>query len=478
MTITATDLGSADFRRLHAVRLAYVAGSMYRGISSPDLVVRMGAAGMLSFLGTGGMGSVRLAGSVDEVQRRLGPGGLFGVNLLSTPAQPSDEDEVVDLCLSKGIDALETSAFVAVQAPMVRYRLTGLTVGPDGGVIAPHRLFAKVSRPEVARAFLEPPPESLVRHLRETERITAEEADLAHRVPMADAITAEADSGGHTDQRPALTLLPDIVRLRDRSRGAYGYHQEVSVGAAGGLGTPEAVAAAFLLGADYVVTGSVNQCTVEADTSDLAKDMLAGIGTADTVMAPAGDMFQEGAKVQVVKKGTFFAPRARKLFDLYQQHGSWGDLLRADPRTARQIEEKYLGCTFEESWRETCDYYAGRRPEEISRAELDPKRQLALVFRRYFSRASSLAHEGDEAHRVNFQIQCGPALGAFNEWVRGTPRESWRARHVDEVATMLMDGAAEVLSAASRRYAGVDHGCGHDIRPQAAAVGSGTWGSM
>ena len=32
---------------------------------------------------------------------------------------------------------------------------------------------------------------------------------------MADDITAEADSGGHTDNRPFVALLPTILALRD-----------------------------------------------------------------------------------------------------------------------------------------------------------------------------------------------------------------------------------------------------------------------
>ena len=46
--------------------------------------------------------------------------------------------------------------------------------------------------------------------------VTAAQVELAARVPMCDDITAEADSGGHTDNRPAITLLPTILALRNR----------------------------------------------------------------------------------------------------------------------------------------------------------------------------------------------------------------------------------------------------------------------
>ena len=62
---------------------------------------------------------------------------------------------------------------------------------------------------------------------------------------MADDITAEADSGGHTDNRPFLTLLPTIIALRDEIQQEYNFTPALRVGAGGGIGTPEAALAAF-----------------------------------------------------------------------------------------------------------------------------------------------------------------------------------------------------------------------------------------
>lgn len=62
-------------------------------------------------------------------------------------------------------------------------------------------------------------------------------------------------------------------------------------------------------GADFIITGSVNQCSVEAATSDEVKDLLQHINIQDTDYAPAGDMFEQGAKVQVLRRGVFFRSR-------------------------------------------------------------------------------------------------------------------------------------------------------------------------
>ena len=56
--------------------------------------------------------------------------------------------------------------------------------------------------------------------------------------------------------------------LRDEIAEQYGYAVLPRVGAAGGIGTPAAVAAAFSAGAAYVLTGSVNQSALESGLSD------------------------------------------------------------------------------------------------------------------------------------------------------------------------------------------------------------------
>ncbi|MEE2577673.1 hypothetical protein QO176_33585, partial [Pseudomonas aeruginosa] len=58
--------------------------------------------------------------------------------------------------------------------------------------------------------------------------------------------------------------------------------------------------------------------------------------------------------------------------------------------------------------------------EDISKAERNPKQKMALIFKWYFRQSSASAIKGDPDAKVDFQIHCGPALGAFNQWVKGT----------------------------------------------------------
>ncbi|MCY1047772.1 ACP S-malonyltransferase [Corallococcus sp. bb12-1] len=440
--VRAGTLGSKAFRDAYGVRLSYVAGSMYKGISSRELVVRMGRAGLLGFFGTGGVPLARIEEELLAIQAALRPGEAYGMNLLHSPERPEREERLVDLFLRLGVRNVEASAFLQLTPALVRFRMKGVRRRDDGQVEAPNRLIAKVSRPEVAEAFMGPPPQGLLEGLVRAGQLSLEEARLARELPMAGDVCVESDSGGHTDQGVASALFPAMSLLRDRMMAEHRYPTRIRLGAAGGIGTPQAAASAFLMGADFIVTGSINQCTVEAATSEPVKELLETLDVQDVTCAPAGDMFELGAKIQVVRKGLFFPARANRLYALYQQHPS---LEALDAETRQQLQEKVFRRGFDEVWAETRQHYLRVEPEVVARAERNPRKKMALVFRWYFVHTSRLALSGSREQRTDYQIHCGPAMGAFNQWVRGTPLASWRARHVDAIADKLMAATAEWL---------------------------------
>ncbi|NVB41758.1 ACP S-malonyltransferase [Pseudenhygromyxa sp. WMMC2535] len=443
LALAPDQLGSAQFRARHGLRFAYAAGAMYKGIASKALVIRLARAGMMAFLGTGGMSLEAVADDLEAIRAALGPGcRCWGANLLASVERPEHEARTVDLFLRAGVDLIEAAAFMRMSPALVRYRVSGLRARGDGGVEIGNRVVAKISRPEVARAFLSPPPAALVDALVAAGSITPAQAQLAARVPMADDLCVEADSGGHTDQGVAGVLLPRMLRLRDELRAEHGYATQVGVGLAGGIGTPEAAAAAFIMGADFIVTGSINQCTVEAGTSDAVKDILETIDVQDVTCAPSGDMFELGAKVQVVRKGTLFPARANRLYSLYQHYESVNELSSAQ---LRQLEDKYFGRSIDEVWAETARYYGRVDPEVLARAERSAKKRMALIFRWYFVHSTRLALSGDPSKRRDYQIHCGPALGACNRWLAGTALAPWRARRVDALASLLLEETAALL---------------------------------
>ncbi|MEZ4437469.1 MAG: PfaD family polyunsaturated fatty acid/polyketide biosynthesis protein [Polyangiaceae bacterium] len=458
-------LGDRSFNEAHGVRFPYVTGAMANGIATTQLVKVMAQAEMLGFFGAAGLSLDRVEAAIDELTRDLGTeGAAWGSNLIHSPNEPALEEGAVDLYLRRGVRRVSASAFMGLTPSIVRYAASGLSLDPRGEIRRRNHVFAKISRPEVARAFLEPAPAPMLAALVEAGKITAQEAELAGRLPVAEDITAEADSGGHTDNRPLTALLPVIISLRDELARKHGYTRPVRVGAAGGLGTPAAVAAAFALGADYVLTGSVNQSAIESGLSEEGRRMLAIAGLADVTMAAAADMFELGVKLQVLKRGTMFGVRANRLYEIYRDHASMEAL---DAATRARLEKEVFRMSLDEVWALTRDFWAKREPAELAQAEADPKHRMALCFRWYLGLSSRWAIVGDADRRVDYQIWCGPAMGAFNDWVRGSFLEPPEARTAVQIALNLLEGAAVVTRAQQLRSYGVPvPSTAFDFRPR------------
>ncbi len=458
-------LGDRSFAAVHGTRFPYVQGAMANGIATARMAIEVAKAGGIGFFGAAGLDPDRVAAGLDAMREALDPVGLpWGSNLIHSPAEPDLERAVSELYVARGVRRVSASAYMALTAPIVAFAFQGVRQRPDGTIHRERFVFAKISRPEVARRFLMPPPGELLAQLVADGRLTADEARLAAHLPVAEDITVESDSGGHTDNRPLTALFPTIVSLRDRISAERGYARPIRVGAAGGLGTPSAVAAAFGLGAAYVLTGSVNQACVESGLDDSGRRMLAQAGIADVAMAPAADMFELGVTVQVLSRGTMFAVRAKRLYELYR---AW-DALEAIPADARaRLEREILHGTIDEAWASTRAYWARRDPREVAKAEADAHHRMALVFRAYLGQASRWAIAGEASRRADYQIWCGPAMGAFNDWVQGSFLEDPERRTVAQVALNLLEGAAVVTRAQQLRSHGVPvPAAAFDFRPR------------
>lgn len=406
-------LGAAAFRERYGLRHACIAGAMYGGVSGPELLVRLAKSGGMGFLGTGGLPLEEVASALDALRRELGTDLPYGANLLHQYADPQRESALVELFLRAGVRTVEASGFERITPALVRYRLGG------------GRVLAKVSGTEMAAAFLDPAPPALVWQLVEEGQVSAQDAERFARLPMADDLCVEVGAGWYDAPGTLATVLPAVLRLRD-ARGGAG--PRIHVGAAGGIGTPEAAAAAFVLGADYLLTGSINQCTPQAATSEAVKDLLQELDVHDTALAPAAEGFERGMRAQVAARGVLLPAKAGTLHELWRRHGSFDEIA---PATRHRIETKFLHGTFQEA---------------AAGSGTDAKRQLAAGFRCYLDRGFDLARRGVPDRRADYLVYCGPAMGAFNSWVAGTALEPWRSRDVDTITAHLMSGTAALLA--------------------------------
>ncbi|MBD2385953.1 PfaD family polyunsaturated fatty acid/polyketide biosynthesis protein [Cylindrospermum sp. FACHB-282] len=452
-SFSPSNLGCSTFLDTHKVIYAYVAGAMAGGINSTEMVIAMAKNNMLSFFGSGGLDLNQIEQAIITIQTSIPGRENYGFNLLSNPISPKIEWDTINLYLRYGVNRIEASAFTQITPALVYYRIKGLQRGKDNQAIANHHIFAKLSRPELAQQFMEPPPWRIVEKLLADGLVSQEEAQLALEIPLAEDITVEGDSGGHTDRMPTLALLSAIQNVRDVVMAQRNYTRRIRVGAAGGIGTPTTAAAAFTAGADYIVTGSINQSCVEAGTSEIVKEMLAEAEMNQTDIAPAADMFELGSQVQVLKNRTLFPSRAKKLYQLYRNYPSWEQIPQEE---RKDIEERYLRASFEEVWQLVSEYFSLRDPQQLIKAAKQPKYKIALVFRWYLGLSSRWAQKGISDRSVDFQIWCGPVMGSFNHWVKGSFMENHKERNVAVVGLNILHGAAAVVRARMLSMQGIN----------------------
>ena len=311
--------GSAAFMEQYGVKYPMYTGAMAKGIASADLVIAAGKKGMLGSFGAGGLPLHLVTAGLDKIQAAL-PNGPYAVNLIHAPADEGLESGGVELFLKRGVRIVEASAFMKLTPWIVRYRVAGLERDASGRTVCRNKVIFKVSRTELATLAMHPPPADMVAKLLAKGLVTAEQAALAPGVTMCDDVAVESDSGGHTDNRHMPVLLPVILAQRDRIAKETG--MRIRVGAGGGVGCPEAAAAAFAMGADFIVTGTINQMCRQSGSCDIVRKQLSEATYSDITMAPAADMFEMGVDLQVLKKGTMFPARAKKLYEIFVQYPS------------------------------------------------------------------------------------------------------------------------------------------------------------
>ena len=209
------DLGDASFRNDHGLRYALMSGAMANGIGSVDIVESMGKSGFLGVFGSAGLSLSAVENAIDRIQSWPGDSIPYAMNLIHSPGEPELEAAVVDLYLRRGVRLVEASAFLNLTRRWSAIEWQGLRRDGSGKIVAANRVIAKVSRVEVASKFMALRHRKFCEHLSRRVRFRPSKRS-GRRIPLADDITAEADSGGHTDNQPAIVLLPTMLTLRDR----------------------------------------------------------------------------------------------------------------------------------------------------------------------------------------------------------------------------------------------------------------------
>ncbi|HLO26621.1 MAG TPA: 2-nitropropane dioxygenase, partial [Geobacteraceae bacterium] len=150
---------------------------------------------------------------------------------------------------------------------------------------------------------------------------------------------------------------------------------------------------------------------------------------------------------------TMFPMRAAKLYEIYRAYGSLEEI---PPAEREKLETTLFRAPLADIWRDTRTYFLRRDPRQVERSERDPKHRMALVFRWYLGQAAHWAKDGETSRRIDYQVWCGPAMGAFNEFAAGSFLEHPSRRSVMTVAFNILFGAAVITRANFLRWQGVN----------------------
>ncbi len=146
------------------------------------------------------------------------------------------------------------------------------------------------------------------------------------------------------------------------------------------------------------------------------------------------------------------AVRGNQLYDLYSRYNSI-DEIPAEQRAA--IEKNIFRASLEEIWQQTEAFFTQADPAQLDKAERNPKHKMALIFRWYVGNSSQWPIAGESSRQVDYQLWCGPAMGAFNRWVNGSFLEAPENRTIQQIALNLLEGAAHVTRAQQLRTFGL-----------------------
>jgi PfaD family protein len=417
------------------IKYPLLAGAMAKGISSVKMVEEFSKNGFLADFGSAGLTNEEILDAADILKSKCK---RFSINIINIPGNQENELSLLKELVLKKINTISAGAYIKMTPGLVYFRIKGIKK-EHGKIIVPNKILAKISRKEIAKTFLSPPPEKILKKLLNENLISEYEAELAKKIPMSSDIICEADSGGHTDKQPAICLFPEIYYLKEEFQK--NYETDIFIGLAGGISTPQSLLAAFSMGADFVMTGSINQSCIEAGTSDIVKEMLSKAGQADFELVPSADTFEIGGKVQVLKAKTQFANRAKLLFKIYCESDSIEDIKKED---LDYIESKIFKHSLEEEWELTKKYFKKIKPELIESAQNNPKKKMALIFKSYLGQSSWWAINGTEQRKDDFQIWCGPSMAAFNTFSKNTRFENYKNRSAPEISKALLLGSGVI----------------------------------
>ncbi|MFC1745257.1 1-acyl-sn-glycerol-3-phosphate acyltransferase [Candidatus Riflebacteria bacterium] len=424
------NLGSKEFQTVHGVRHSYCTAPLPFGISGKQMLSSLATAGFLPFFGSTGLNLGEIKNSLKQIRDRVG-NKTFGVGISFVPYDKEREWQLILILIKLGIRHLWVSHYPYPTEALTFFRLNGIKQNSIGAIEPQNFIFARVSHLETVKRFVAHPPKNVVERLWQDGRISEQEKNLSCKIGLSEDIIVHGEGSGLGSNGSLNTLFPQIYQSvkiiqEDLTRN-------IRIGTSGGLSNPQAISAMFSLGADFVVTGSINQISAEANCSAKVKQMLAKAGSSDTAFVVSADPLEKGNNIQVLKYGTQFSVKANKLAKLYLKYG---DLLNLPEKEKKVLEEGFFRCSLETAMNRANLIFKDLQFGENKKNKKESG--LLLLFHLYLYESFLWAKEGTKNREMDYQIWVDQSIGSFNMWRNAVFSKSIEDISVTDIAERLL----------------------------------------
>ncbi len=433
-----SDLGNKSFQKTHGVNYSYCVAPFEREVCNPELVASLINNGILAFCPVDYMSNHKVNETISKL-RSLTDGKAFGLGFKYHPHHPSLEESMMELFVSADVPLLYISHYVQATKALVHYRLTGVFADEKGNPLAKHQLFVRVPHAGLAEYFSQPAPTDIIEALVADGKLTEEEGQLGLKLPLSQDIVVDGDVSRAGGKQDVVSLFPSLRHSLRKTRTSR--KCEVRIGVAGELATPEAVNAAFKMGADFVVTGAVNGLAKEAGGSQKRKELLAKAKPEDFTTAPSYEYLDADFRVRVTKFGTMFATKASRLEELYRSTDSLEALTREG---LSFMEKKIFLCSLTEAYEKAEPFLRQWWPALVEQATTSPKIRASLLLKWYLYESSQWAIDGIKERQMDYQVRGDSAVGSFNIWRENSDFADLENISAKQIALNLLKGAAVI----------------------------------
>ncbi|MCO4784209.1 MAG: 1-acyl-sn-glycerol-3-phosphate acyltransferase [Candidatus Cloacimonetes bacterium] len=385
-------LGSTGFKKLFGLDYAYFVSGLPSYTHGRGMLQNLFENGMLGFFNLDGLTFNEKEESLNMLNQH---DFRFGVEIHLDDFDEEEDKKLITLLMAQNIKYLLVKSCSKISEPLIRFK------SKEGNL-----LIAKVSHPDQCVAL------------------------SSGKKDVFSAFLIDGSFVSSQDTRSILSLMPSIKSLLNE--------KNIYLGVTGDLGTPDALAAAFAMGADFVSTSSINLLSNDVSGADSYKECIKKVRFQDVSLVSSFESFESGAKTRALNFGTRFVAVSTKIGSWFFERRSIDTL---EDSEVKYLEEKVFGSSITQTLLDAKAFFEFRNPSLIEAASNNSRISLAMLIRYYLEMGHLWAIEGNDNKKIDYNIKCGLDLASFNQWRQGTIFEDDQKLSVVQIALNLMMGA-------------------------------------